>query len=49
MQRLVDRNAMVTGAGQGMGLGIAKALYREGARVLLMDVNEGQIPLPVVQ
>ena len=26
-----------------MGLAIAKALYREGARVLLMDVNEGVV------
>lgn len=40
MTRLLDRNAIVTGAAQGMGLAIAKALYREGARVLLMDVNE---------
>jgi len=31
---------MVTGAGQGMGLAIAKGLYREGARVFLLDVNE---------
>ena len=40
MKRLFNRNAIVTGAAQGMGLAIAKALYREGARVLLMDVNE---------
>jgi len=40
LQRLLNRNAMVTGAAQGMGLAIAKAFYREGARVLLMDVNE---------
>lgn len=40
MKRLLDRNAIITGAAQGMGLAIAKGLYREGARVLLMDVNE---------
>ncbi len=40
MKRLLDRNAMVTGAGQGMGLAIAKGLHRDGARVLLMDVND---------
>ena len=40
MNRLLDRNAMVTGAGQGMGLAIAKGLYQEGARVFLLDVNE---------
>ena len=40
MKRLFNQNAIVTGAAQGMGLAIAKALYREGARVLLMDVNE---------
>jgi 3-oxoacyl-[acyl-carrier protein] reductase len=40
LKRLLDRNAIVTGAAQGMGLAIAKALYGEGARVLLMDVNE---------
>jgi NAD(P)-dependent dehydrogenase (short-subunit alcohol dehydrogenase family) len=31
---------MITGAAQGMGLAIARGLYREGAKVLLMDVNE---------
>jgi len=40
VNRLLDRNAMVTGAGQGMGLAIAKGLYQEGARVFLLDVNE---------
>ncbi len=39
MSRLVDRNAIVTGAGQGMGLAIARALFKEGARVMLTDVN----------
>ncbi len=40
MNRLLNRNAIVTGAAQGMGLAIAKALHQEGARVLLTDVNE---------
>jgi 3-oxoacyl-[acyl-carrier protein] reductase len=39
LNRLSGRNAIVTGAGQGMGLAIAKALNREGARVLLLDVD----------
>ena len=43
MNRLLNRNAMVTGAAQGMGLAITKSLSREGARVLLMDVNEGAV------
>ena len=40
MNRLVDRNAMVTGAAQGMGLTIARSLFLEGARVFLLDINE---------
>jgi 3-oxoacyl-[acyl-carrier protein] reductase len=43
VNRLQDRNAMITGAGQGMGLAIAKALHRDGSRVLLMDVSETSV------
>jgi NAD(P)-dependent dehydrogenase (short-subunit alcohol dehydrogenase family) len=39
-KRLNDRNAIVTGSAQGMGFAIAKALYDEGARVAIVDVNE---------
>ncbi len=39
-KRLLDRNAIVTGAGRGMGLAIARALHQEGARVAVIDIDE---------
>jgi 3-oxoacyl-[acyl-carrier protein] reductase len=39
-QRLQNKNAIVTGAARGMGFAIAKALYQEGARVALVDIDE---------
>jgi len=39
-KRLLDKNAIVTGAARGMGFAIAKALYQEGARVALIDIDE---------
>jgi NAD(P)-dependent dehydrogenase (short-subunit alcohol dehydrogenase family) len=39
-KHLLDRNAVVTGAARGMGLAIAKALFSEGARVAIIDVDE---------
>jgi 3-oxoacyl-[acyl-carrier protein] reductase len=38
-QRLYDKNAIVTGGARGMGFAIAKALYQEGARVAVLDVD----------
>lgn len=38
-KRLLDKNAIVTGAARGMGFAIAKALYKEGARVALIDID----------
>ena len=38
--RLADKVALVTGAAQGIGLACADAFSREGARVVLADVNE---------
>ncbi len=37
--RLKTKVAIITGAGQGIGLGIARAFAREGARIALCDVN----------
>ena len=38
--RLAGKTAFVTGAAQGLGAGIALALAREGARVVVSDRNE---------
>ena len=40
-RRLEGRNAIVTGAGRGLGLAIAERLASEGARVLLSDIDPG--------
>ena len=39
-QRLYNKNAIVTGGARGMGLAIAKALYQEGSRVAILDIDE---------
>lgn len=39
-QRLKDRIAIVTGAATGMGYALAETLYKEGARVAIVDVDE---------
>lgn len=40
MDSLAGRTAFITGGAQGIGLGIARALAREGVRVALADINE---------
>jgi NAD(P)-dependent dehydrogenase (short-subunit alcohol dehydrogenase family) len=38
--RLENRVSIVTGAARGMGYAIAKALYDEGAKVVIVDIDE---------
>jgi 3-oxoacyl-[acyl-carrier protein] reductase/2-hydroxycyclohexanecarboxyl-CoA dehydrogenase len=41
--RLKDRVAMITGAGSGIGKGIAMRMAQEGADIIAMDINEDGI------
>jgi NAD(P)-dependent dehydrogenase (short-subunit alcohol dehydrogenase family) len=43
MQDVSGKVAFVTGAASGIGLGIAKALARAGARVMLCDIEEATL------
>ncbi len=48
MNRLKGKIALVTGAAQGMGAAHARAFLKEGAKVVLTDLNDekGQTPAP---
>jgi len=39
MQRLVDRVAVITGAGSGIGLASVRRLAAEGARIVAVDID----------
>ncbi len=38
--RLENKVAVVTGAAQGIGLGVAQRFCAEGAQVMMLDINE---------
>src|SRR5215207_4941948 len=40
MGRLQDKVAIITGAGQGIGLAYAERFLAEGARVVVAEINE---------
>lgn len=42
-ERLKGKTALLTAAGQGIGLATALAFLREGARVIATDINEAQL------
>lgn len=42
-QRLLNKTAMITAAGQGIGRATAEAFIREGARVIATDINQEQL------
>ncbi len=43
MKRLQDKVAVITGSAQGMGYAIAQALFQEGAKIVITDINEEAI------
>jgi 3-oxoacyl-[acyl-carrier protein] reductase len=49
MERLKERVAIVTGSGQGMGLAIAHACAREGAKIVVADINDQTIATAVAE
>ena len=39
---LTGKTAVVTGAGSGIGAGICRVLFRHGANVALIDIDESR-------
>ena len=49
MDSFVGTNALITGGASGIGLGLAKVLGRNGARVALASNNRGKIDRAVAE
>src|SRR5215831_12528031 len=43
MNRLADKNILITGGNSGIGLAAAQEFDREGARVAICGLNEGSL------
>ncbi|MBB4632729.1 SDR family NAD(P)-dependent oxidoreductase [Sphingosinicella soli] len=43
MKDIAGKTAFITGGGSGIGLAMARALAREGARIVIADIDEGRL------
>lgn len=47
--RFKSRTALITGGAEGLGKGIAERIASEGGRVILFDINEGQLQATIAE
>ena len=42
-KRLLNKKTIVTGGARGIGAGIVKRLYSEGAEIIIADLSKGKV------